>query len=127
MQQGSYALFIPLPMNKLRIGLTAREVIIPIVPADGGFIPPKYNTIQTANPMIPELIAPVRVAPFQSNPQINGPRKNDPKAPQEILRIATMVSRSSHASITERKTKNALPIRMSLVRRLSDAFGLMNP
>ena len=60
-------------------------------------------------------------------PQMKGPRKKDPRAPHEMPRMATMVSRSSQASTTERKTKNPLPMRISMVSLRSEASLLMNP
>jgi len=66
--------------------------------------------------MTEDEIAPTLFALFVNNPQINGPRKTDPMAPQEIPRIATIVSGLMNASITEINTKAAFENRINIIK-----------
>ena len=69
-----------------------RETIIPIVPAWGDGIPAAYRIRQVPNAKTDAEIAAHLFVFFQNNPQIKGPRKTEPIAPQEMPKMATMVA-----------------------------------
>jgi hypothetical protein len=72
-------------------------------------------------------IAPTLPNRFVNIPQRNGPRKTDAIAPHEIDNIVTITAGRRSARITDNIMKKVLAILMSVVRRLSEAFLLINP
>ena len=90
-------------LNQLTTGFTINEIPMPIVPACGEGIPKMYKTRQAPKPKTDEYNAPYLLAFFQNNPQINGPKKAEPMAPQDIPRIATIVSGLERAIIMDIK------------------------
>ena len=82
---------------------------------------------QVARPRTEEAIAPVRFTRVEKSPQMNGPRKTEPMAPQEIPRMETIVAGLKYARTTDKKMKKTLRIRMRNMSFLSDTSGLIKP
>lgn len=120
MAEKMYYLSFKNPLNnKLNKGFTINETIIPIVPACGEGMPLTYKEIHTVNPIIPDDNPPNLLVHFMKRPPMKGPRKNDPIAPHETPKMATIESGLINAIITDINTKRILAIRIKRVRPLS--------
>jgi len=102
---------------------------MPTLPACGTILAPQTTNriMQISNPPTDPAIAPIRVTFLLNIPQMNGPKKTDAIAPQEIESIVTITAGLKKARIIESNIKNMLPILTSDVNCLSFAFLLINP
>ena len=74
------------------MGQEPRETSMPIVPDWGEGILNIVSRIHALRPKKADIIAPILLTCRLKSPQIKGPRKEDPIAPQEIPKIKTMVA-----------------------------------
>ena len=111
------------------MGTNINDAIIPKLPACGTIFAPqiKKSIKQIVSPPTEAAIAPVLLTFLLNNPQINGPKKTEAIAPQEIDRIVTITAGFNIAKSIDKSMKKILAIRISFVRDLSVAFFRIKP